>query len=372
MKEVRKAVLLLEDGTVFEGIAMGALGKQIGTVVFNTAMVGYQEALTTPANRGLLLTQTFPLIGNYGINEICWESDRVHATGYIVREICEKPSNYLCKGTLQDFLAEKHVVGISGIDTRHLTKIIREKGEMKGMILSDAPFQLEACLAELRDFIPQTELATSPCSTSTTDAEASPNLQVAVLDLGLTNSMRKALTSRNINLHCYSDVASIQQLAASLSDASRASTKPDGIFLSDGSGNPEDFPQIIEAVRALCHTGIPILGVSLGHQILALANGMTVRRLKHGHRGANQPVASKNDGRTYITTQNHGYVVENVDPTVCDLTFTNANDHTCEGLSYRSIPALSVQFLPDGENHTHSTAFLWDEFVQLMKDHHNA
>lgn len=373
MKEEEKAILLLEDGTVFEGQAMGARGKTPGTVVFHTSMVGYQEALTNPANCGLLLTLTFPLIGNYGINDRGWESDKVRAAGLIVREHCAAPSNYLSKGTLDAFLAENGVVGICGIDTRRLTRHIREKGEMKGMIVSEGTLDIDALLPQVRAYIPESAVRSVSRSGSGVsvigscdskekhDVSARPN--IGVLDLGASRSMLDALLANGANLlHCSSDAQAVKALMER--------DGIDGLVISDGPGNPDADRELIDNVREISGLGLPILGISLGHQILALANGMQVKRLRCGHRGANQPVLSVLTGRTYITSQNHAFAVDekSVDPAVCEVSFVNANDRTCEGLRYKNGSAFSVQFLPDAQAHTHSTAFVYGEFMQLAGD----
>lgn len=360
MNQEHRALLLLEDGTVFQGTALGCLGKTMGTAAFNTSMVGYQEALTTPANQGLLLVQTFPLAGNYGINSKGWESDRVCVSGYIVRECCPDPSNYLCEGTLEDFLREHGVVGICGLDTRQLTKHLRENGEQRGMIVSQGDLTVEPLLEELRAFappVPRTDLLAGSAAAIGGEARC----RVGAADFGMTNSVCAALTSRGIALTLFGS-GSLAQLAEQAEKGAF-----DGILLSDG---PEgEYDGDLEPIRRLCGLGLPVLGLSLGHQLLARANGLTVSRLKCGHRGANQPVRQLSSGRTYITSQNHGFYVDgaSVPAETAEVSFQNANDQTCEGLRYAKFPGRSVQFLPDAEAHTHSTAFVYDEFVAMMK-----
>lgn len=354
-----QAFLLLEDGTVLAGRPMGKSGRACGTAVFSTAMVGYQEALTDPANDGLLLTQTFPLIGNYGINRDGWESDRVHAAGYIVREYCELPSNYKCEGALNDFLAENGVVGICDIDTRHLTKLIREKGEQRGMIVSGEAFDREACLKELGAWQPENGVKNSgACASGEGTAQA--KCRVAVIDFGLTRSLAKALAGRGAELVLLPWNATAEQVKASGADA---------VLLSDGPGDPNGLTDILPNIHDIAALGLPVLAVSLGHQILALAHGMKVGRMKCGHRGANQPVVNTATGRTYITSQNHGYVVEAgaADSLPCAVSYRNANDRTVEGLSYRTIPAESVQFIPDNAKGNASTSYIYDEFLAKIQ-----
>ena len=345
-----QTVLLLADGTEFFGKPMGAAGKAVGTVVFHTGMVGYQENLISPSNSGLLLAQTFPLIGNYGV--IDGKSAPVRAGGYIVREICASPSNYRCEGKLEDFLRDGQVVGICGVDTRRLTRHIREKGEMTGMIFSGPGYDREALLEELSGwhpaFAPETEAARL--------AEV-PGAKKTVAVLGeFTPGMQALFARRQVQPACFGWDTPAEEILR---------VKPDGLLLSDGIGDPTAFPGRVKQVQALLEQKLPAFGIGLGHQLLALAKGMEVCRMKCGHRGANQPVYCLANGRTYITAQNHGFVVKSVHD--CgEIRFENANDHTVEGLSYRDIPAFSVQFLPDTTPGTQSTSYLYDEFFGLL------
>lgn len=356
-----QAYLLLEDGTVLAGKPMGRTGRTFGTVVFSTSMVGYQEALTDPANDGMLLTQTFPLIGNYGINSAGWESGSVHAAGYIVREYCEFPSNYRCEGAVNDFLKENGVVGICDIDTRHLTKLIRENGEQRGMIVSDGSFDKDACLAELNAWQPGNGVEKSTAVSNTLSAAGLPAAcKVAVIDFGLTNSLKKALLERGAELAILPWNATAEQVKA---------VNPDGILLSDGPGDPNELADILPNLRDIAALGLPMLAISLGHQLLALANGISVSRMKVGHRGANQPVVNTATGRTYITSQNHGYVAlpEDPDAFTCVVSYRNANDRSVEGFSYKTISAESVQFIPDNAKGNASTSYIYDEFLAKIQ-----
>lgn len=356
MTKEEKAVLLLSDGTVFEGKSMGAKGKAFGEVVFSTSMVGYQEALTDPANQGFLITQTFPLIGNYGINQKGFSTDRVWASGYIVREICEQPSNYQCKGTLQDFLCEHQIVGISGIDTRQLTRLIREKGEMMGVIAS-GDTEISLLREELSRKAPETA-APVPFEMQMIESGGTPLYRVAVLDFGITNAAKEALLTRGAQLILLPPESSANQIQA---------LAPDGLFLSDGPSHLADEGKAADRLRKIAELKIPMLAISLSHQLLALSQGMPLRKLNSGHRGANQPVYCHENERTYITAQNHRVVVDSIDSSICRETFHNANDKTNEGLSYLHFPAISVQFLPDPVSSTQSTSFVYDEFFAMMK-----
>ena len=351
------AILLLADGTVFRGRAAGAKRKAFGRVAFNTSMVGYQELLCDPANRGLLLADTFPLAGNYGvIGDEPWK--QAEAAGFIVRELCELPSNYRCEGTLGDFLREKGVPVICGIDTRRLTKHIREHGEQKAVLASGDDLDEAALAAELAAWEPAWSLA--PEGTVGVIGGVDGPLEGAdlnILALGAPGELR--LTG--------AEVHTLPWWAATAERVREA--KPDGILLWDGPGDPAAFPEAAALVKELCGMGIPMLGVSLGHQLLAIANGMKTREMKHGHRGANQPVLRLETGRTYITAQNHGWVVDEtgVDGSVCRVSWRNSNDKTVEGLDYTSIPAFSVQFLPDAKAGTQSTSFVFETFLDLVR-----
>lgn len=367
--EEEKAYLLLEDGTLLEGRPFGARGKTSGTVVFNTGMVGYQQLLTDPANHGLLLVQTFPLIGNYGINSDDAESEKVQAAGYIVREHCAAPSNYKCEGTLEELLTSSGTVGICGIDTRHLTRLIRDRGEMRGMIVSEGPTEWDLLLEELQSEKTAGALAgLSPREGSAGGQKPAPcaeGCKVGVLDLGGSRSLYRALSENGMDCR-------VLRFDLPLADLVRLHEKEpfDGFVLTDG---PEDFREmeaLEETVRGMLGLGVPMLGVALGHQILAAAHDLGLLRMKCGHRGANQPVLSLLTGRTYITSQNHGYVVdrESVRPEIGDITFENANDHTVEGLVYRDGISFGVQFVPDGKPGRQSTVFIYEEFKQMMQD----
>lgn len=356
----KTAYLILADGTVFSGRSIGREGKTIGEVVFTTSMVGYQEALTDPANLGSILVQTFPLIGNYGINSFCSESDKVHLNGYIVRELCELPSNFRCEKTLGEFLVEQNVVGICDIDTRRLTKIIREKGVMNAMITTEEITDKDSLLKEIRQF--STDSAVEQVSTreKVVYKSQNPQYELAVLDLGI----KKSLVSALVELGCNVTLLPFYTTAREIIDM-----KPDGVLVSDGPCDPSDNMEAVAAIKQLIKEGIPMLGISLGHQLMAMAHGASIVKLHYGHRGANQPVVSMENGRTYITTQNHGYVVDktSLPAADCEVSFINANDKTCEGISYKNSPAFSVQFLPDTKEGMVSTLYIYRKFFDMMK-----
>lgn len=359
MNKEEQAILLLEDGKCFFGKAAGKKGKTFGKVVFNTSMVGYQQLLTDPANHSLIVVQTFPLIGNYGINQYDYTTDTAHLAGYVVRELCDNPSNYRCMQSLPDFLDKNKVVALTEIDTRSLTRYIRENGEMKGVIASG-----EVNIDELKK-----ELAgwqDEPCSTEGFKSAAAigiiggepPAFKLSMLDIGAGKDFYLTLCNRGADLNiCSPDMGAEDILA----------NKPDGIVISNGGGNPADYKEAIKTIKELAKSGIPMLGVGLGHLVMALAFGGETQTMHCGHRGANQPVYRNENGRTYITSQNHGYIVSDKRlPSGAVVSYKNANDATVEGLSYPEINAWSVQFMPDTVKGVQSTAFIYDDFIEAV------
>lgn len=353
------AHLVLENGTVFHGKSMGKIGKSIGEVVFGTSMVGYQETLTDPSNAGLMFTQTFPLIGNYGVNKYCNESGKTYLNGYIVREICDAPSNFRSEGTLGDFLKDNNIVGIYGIDTRKLTRIIREKGVMKGMI-TDSVENIDSIVTEIKAFQQPSPLDSLSKETTVFDScngngNCKSKKSVAVVNLGVKSSLINALCERGCT------VTVVPYDATDFSGF-------DGVVISDGASDPLTYDKTISAVKILLDKKVPLLGIGLGHHIMAIAGGCTVKKMHYGHRGSNQPVMNLLDQKTYITTQNHGYVVESIEPNISEAIFINANDKSVEGLTYKNSPAISVQFTPDAKFTMVSTSFVYDNFIKMMGD----
>ena len=378
-----KAYLILADGSFFEGKSMGAEGRVIGETVFTTGMTGYVETLTDPSYFGQIVTQTFPLIGNYGVEGGDKESKKSYVRGYIVREECDKPSNFRSEGDLDTFLKEQGIVGICGIDTRALTKKLRESGVMNGMILSglgeaanpNIDYYIEENIEKIRAYkienavksVQQDEneklkKAEFPLSCGSSPSAAASNLRfsVCLYDFGAKANIQRELEKRGCRVTVLPYKTSAEEVIA---------LAPDGIMLSNGPGDPAENVSIIEEIRKLCDYGkIPIFGICLGHQMLALARGAKTSRLKYGHRGGNHPVKEMESGRVYITSQNHGYAVESESlPVFAKESFVNANDGTCEGICYTDIPAFSVQFHPEACGGPHDTNFLFDRFVEMMK-----
>ena len=367
------AYLILADGTVFEGKAIGATGKAIGETVFTTGMTGYIETLTDPSYFGQIVTQTFPLVGNYGVIREDFESKKSYVKGYIVRELCEKPSNFRCEGDLDSFLKKQNIIGIAGIDTRKLTKILREAGVMNGMIISGVEnVKLENYLEEIRAYkivdavanVSKGEVSPSLHPPSVFSATPSAGLprnapSVALYDFGAKANIQRELEKRG----CKVTVVPYNTRAEEIKKLA-----PDGIMLSNGPGDPAENTGVIEEIKKLCETDIPLFGICLGHQMLALARGAKTSKLKYGHRGGNQPVKDLTNGRVFISSQNHGYAVENDSlPSFAKLRFINTNDGTCEGIEYTDIPAFSVQFHPEACGGPHDTNYLFDLFLDMIK-----
>lgn len=390
-----KAFLILEDGTVFEGTHIGADKEIISEIVFNTSMAGYLEVLTDPSYAGQAVCMTYPLIGNYGICREDMESKRFWPDGFIVRELSRIPSNFRCNATIQEVLEEYDVPGIAGIDTRALTKILREKGTMNGMITTNASYDLEKVKEQLQAYTVgnvvdlvtcdrpyqikgATDLSENgPISGSaryTGEKEKRPSLvrelngagkKVALLDLGAKDNIAGSLVKRGCDVTVYPAHTLAKEI---LED------HPDGIMLSNGPGDPKACTEIIENIKQLYESDVPIFAICLGHQLMALATGADTYKMKYGHRGGNHPVKDLATGRVYISSQNHGYVVDmdKLDPKVATPAFINVNDGTCEGLSYTGKNIFTVQFHPEACPGPQDSGYLFDRFIKMMEVESNA
>ena len=367
------AFLALQDGTVFEGVSIGAPGRTLGEVVFSTSMTGYQEMTTDPSYRGQILTFTYPLIGNYGTNDEDFEADRPHVRGVVMKELCEVPSNFRSQSAAEDYLRRWGIVGIAGVDTRALTRKLRGYGVMMGGISTqDSPAELLACIAGAPDYsqIDFVREVTTPspyqwgadwqpgASQTTIAFERLP--RIAVLDLGVRRNPLRCL----LRLGC-----EVMVLPAGSTADEVLAIKPDGVVLSPGPGNPEVITYAIEATRALMGRA-PILGVCFGQQILALAAGGKTYKLKFGHRGANHPVKDLRTGQVFITAQNHGFAVDggSLAGTGFSVTQVSLNDDTVEAMEHERLPVWSVQYHPEATPGPLDTQTVFTRFVDQVKE----
>ncbi|MDD3867818.1 MAG: carbamoyl phosphate synthase small subunit [Eubacteriales bacterium] len=350
--------LILENGMVFSGCSFGHCGDVIGEIVFATGMTGYLETLTDQSYHGQIVLQTFPLIGNYGVISQDLESPSGGPLAYIVKTPCGHPSNFRSEGRLDTFLKAQSIVGLYGIDTRALTKVIREQGVMNGRLTTKRPDDVSR--EAIRAYAVRQAVSAVTCPQPVLHRSEKRRFTVALLDFGVKENMKRELLRRGCD---------VWVLPADTAPDEVMQRNPDGVMLSNGPGDPADNPLIIDHLRQLIRTGLPVFGICLGHQLLALAHGFKTQKLKYGHRGANQPVRDTQSGRVYISSQNHGYAVRNesIDPDTAALWFVNANDQTCEGIRYRDIPAFSVQFHPEGCGGPMDTAWLFDLFVNQME-----
>lgn len=334
-----KKYLVLENGMTFEGEAFGAAAETDVTaeIVFSTAMVGYVETLTDKRYTGQAVCQTFPIIGNYGVNEADCEGAAITPAAYIVREYCDAPSNFRSEETLDVFLKKHDIPGLCGLDTRLLTKTLRDNGTMNGAITSDPSKVDLAALKAYRITGAVDAVSAKDVRLETSSAEGG-HYKVALLDLGVSKSVIAELTRIGCDVYVLPHNTTTEAILA---------LAPDGLFVSGGPGDPAECTDVIETLKALIPSQIPTMAVGLGHQLLALANGMKTAKLPYGHRGTNHPVRCTATGHLYITSQNHGYVVSDVDTAAAEESFVNVNDQSNEGLEYKNAPAFSVQFTPD-------------------------
>ena len=390
-----KAFLILEDGTVFEGAHIGADKEIISEIVFNTSMAGYLEVLTDPSYAGQAVCMTYPLIGNYGVCREDMESRKLWPDGFIVRELSRIPSNFRCDATIQEVLEEYGIPGIAGIDTRALTKILREKGTMNGCITTNENYEIEDVLQRLKEYDMGNVVDVVTCENKYTldgtrelaengplsgsakytgEKEKRPSLvkalngagkKVALLDLGAKDNIAKSLAARGCDVTVYPARTSAEEI---LGD------HPDGIMLSNGPGDPKVCTEVIANVKKLYESDTPIFAICLGHQLMALATGADTFKMKYGHRGGNHPVKDLATGRVYISSQNHGYVVDmdKLDPKIATPAFINVNDGTCEGLAYTGKNIFTVQFHPEACPGPQDSGYLFDRFIQMMEVKKNA
>ena len=351
-----RAFLILEDGTVFAGESIGSTREVISEIVFNTSMTGYLEVLTDPSYAGQAVVMTYPLIGNYGITPDM-ESERPWVDGYIVRELSRIPSNFRCEGTIQDFLKEHDIPGICGIDTRALTKILRDKGTMNGMITTNEDYNLDEILPRLAAYTTGDVVSKVTCAAP--KVLPGDGKRVALLDLGAKRNIAKSLNDRGCEVTIYPADTPAETILAG---------NPDGIMLSNGPGDPKECTEVIKEIKKLYDSDIPIFAICLGHQLMALATGADTHKMKYGHRGGNHPVKDLSTGRVYISSQNHGYVVDvdKLDPAIARPAFVNVNDGTNEGLKYTGKNIFTVQFHPEACPGPQDSGYFFDRFIEMM------
>lgn len=359
---MKKAYLLLSDGTLYSGQAAGAEGSAIGEVVFNTGMAGYQEVLTDPSYYGQTVCMTYPLIGNYGINFEDYESRKSWVSGFIMRELCEAPSNWRCKLTLDEYLKRQNVIALTGIDTRSLTRRIRSAGVMNGIVYTEGYEPDAARIEEMQAYQIRGAVAAVTCTEPIVYPSDTGEVRwrVALYDYGVKYNIERELCRRGCEVTVIPAFTPPEEVLAGGFD---------GVMLSNGPGDPAENTGLIENLRRLMDSGIPIFGICLGHQLLSLAIGAKTEKLRYGHRGVNHPVKDLDTDRTYITSQNHGYaVVENtVDPARARVRYVNLNDGTVEGLEHIGRPVFTVQYHPEVCPGPMDTAYLFDRFVSNME-----
>ena len=353
-----KAFLILSDGNVFEGTSIGAEREVISEIVFNTSMTGYLEVLTDPSYAGQAVVMTYPLIGNYGICYADEESGRPWPDGFIVRELSRVPSNFRSEDSIQNFLKENNIPGIAGIDTRALTKILREKGAMNGMITTNENYNLDEILPKLKEYTTGKVVEKVTCEEKY--VLPGDGFKVALMDFGAKRNIARSLNKRGCEVTVYPALTTAEEILAA---------NPDGIMLSNGPGDPKECVSIIKEIKKLYDSDVPIFAICLGHQLMALATGADTHKMKYGHRGANHPVKDLQTGKVYISSQNHGYVVDmdTLDDKIARPAFINVNDKTNEGLEYVGKNIFTVQFHPEACAGPKDSDYLFDRFMNMMK-----
>ena len=378
MSRAQPAILVLADGSIFRGLSIGADGIATGEVVFNTALTGYQEILTDPSYSRQIVTLTYPHIGNTGINAEDVESDRIHAAGLVVRDVPRLHSNFRAEQSLPDYLRSQNIVAIADIDTRRLTRILREKGAQNGCIMAGAVDEAKA-LEAARAFpglagMDLAKVVTAPASYAWSETEwklgdgygqqTEPRFHVVAFDYGVKRNILRMLAERGCRLTV---------LPATATAAEAMALKPDGVFLSNGPGDPEPCDYAIQAIGELVAAKIPTFGICLGHQLLALASGAKTVKMKFGHHGANHPVKDIDSGRVAITSQNHGFAVDPATlPANLRSTHVSLFDGSLQGIARTDAPAFSFQGHPEASPGPHDMSYLFDRFIKLMADHAGA
>ena len=359
---MKKAYLLLADGTLFEGESVGAEGTSTAEIVFNTGMAGYQEVLTDPSYYGQTVCMTYPLIGNYGLNAEDFESRKSWVSGFIMREACRYPSNWRQDRSIDEYLKTENIVGLAGIDTRRLTRILRSSGVMNGILYSEGYEPDDVAIAAMKEYTVKNAVRTVTIDEPAVyPAEGEQKYRVALFDFGVKRNIQRELCARGCE---------VTVLPALTDPKEVLEGGYDGVMLSNGPGDPAENVEIIENLKQLISSGIPIFGICLGHQLMSLAIGARTEKLKYGHRGVNHPVKDLAQDRTYITSQNHGYAVvgDTVDPAIARVSHINLNDNTCEGVEHINAPIFTVQYHPEVHPGPQDTSYLFDQFVSRMEE----
>lgn len=350
-----KAVLLLEDGTYFSGEGFGKSGETAGEIVFNTSMTGYQEIATDPSYNGQIVTMTYPLIGNYGFNEIDTESYKPHVQGFIVKELCTTPSNWRNTIDPNQYFIKHNIIGIKSIDTRALTQHLRQQGSMYGIISTECG-NLDVLRKSLDAYKANPRNLVMEVTSKTHIHVPGPGKKVALLDFGVKSNIVRSLKNRDCDIHILPAFSSYEEIME---------CNPDGILLSNGPGDPRDLPVTKQTIQKLLGVK-PILGICLGHQLLGLALGCSVIKLKFGHHGGNHPVKDYTTGRCYITSQNHNYAIDGSSNEDIEITHINVNDNTIEGFRHKTLPIISVQYHPEASPGPMDSAYIFVDFVKML------
>jgi len=352
---LKTGYLVLENGQVFKGQLFGAEKETMAELVFTTSMVGYLEAITDPSYLGQMVVQTFPLIGNYGVIPEDFESEKPVLSAYIVREISQTPSNFRCQGKLEDYLKENGIPGLCGVDTRALTKVLRREGIVNAALVHELPEDIQEMQKKLQSLAAPSGVEKVTCKEKYTYGEGKP---VVLWDLGEKKSLHKELEARDLKVTVVPATTTCEEIL---------SLKPEGVIISNGPGVPAATGKLADQIAELMDAKVPVMGIGLGHQMMALAKGGKIIKLQYGHRGANQPVKDLKTGLCCISSQNHGYAVSGKSlPEGAKMRMININDETCEALEYTDGPFLSVQFYPQACGGPADTRYIYDEFVNLM------
>lgn len=350
---------MLEDGSVYAGTAHGDFKETACEIVFNTSMTGYVEILTDPSYAGQGVVMTYPMIGNYGICRADFESEKLQPSAFIVHELCDTPSNFRCDGTIDDLLREYHISCLSGIDTRAVVKKLRESGTMRGVLTADIADK-ERLMSAIKAFKQDKLVESVTLREKTVLGENNSGAKIALMDFGTKRNIAQSLVKRGCVVTQYPAWTTAEEIIKAA---------PDGIMLSNGPGDPADCVGMIREIKKLYDYGIPTFAICLGHQLMALANGGETERMKYGHRGANHPVKFLHEDRTYLSSQNHGYMVNGKGlPRNAEINCINVNDKTVEGIVYHGKPVFTVQFHPEANSGPRDTSFLFDKFIKMAAE----